>query len=131
MHRSRELRSITKRELVSWHRGWEPRGATAANHGRSLFRAIYNYAQRISDGLPANPVYAVEKSKERAFRPRLTWEHLPGWWAKVESLSNPVRKGYWKFLLFSGLRRTDAATIKWSEIGEDTILRPITKGGRE
>ena len=128
---NRELRSITKRELVAWHKNWECRGATAANHGRSLFRAIYNHALKISDGLPANPAYAVDKSREKARRPRLEWEKLPSWWDKVENLRNPVRTGYWKFLLFSGLRRTDCATIKWEEVGQHSVLRPAPKGGAE
>lgn len=115
-HRHRELRSISKQELRKWHSQWAERGPTAANHARRLFRSIYNHALRTTDGLPSNPAFAVDECKEVKARPKLSWEDLPAWWAAVEKLPNPVRRCYWKFLLFSGLRRNDAATIRWDEI---------------
>jgi integrase len=82
------------------------------------------------EGLPPNPCIAIEYFKERETRRILTWEELPDWNAKVEKLSNPIRKAYWRLLLFSGLRMTDAATIRWKDVQDDFLHRPNPKGGR-
>lgn len=130
-HGSRELHTLTRREVRTWHESWGRMGPTAANHGARLLRAVYNYAdKRLADDLPASPCVAVEFFKERGMRRVLTWEELPGWWDQVHSVCNPVRRAYWKLLLFSGLRMTDAATIRWEDLHGDTLHRPSPKGGR-
>lgn len=130
-HAGRELRSLGRREVRGWHEEWGRMGPTAANHGARLLRAVYNYAdKRLADDLPASPCVAVEFFKERGTRRVLSWEDLPGWWEKVHSLENPVRRAYWKLLLFSGLRMTDAATIRWEDLHGDILHRPSPKGGR-
>lgn len=130
-HAGRELRSLARREVRGWHEEWGRMGPTAANHGARLLRAVYNYAdKRLADDLPASPCVAVEFFKERGTRRVLSWEDLPGWWEKVHSLENPVRRAYWKLLLFSGLRMTDAATIRWEDVHGDILHRPSPKGGR-
>lgn len=130
-HAARELHTLSRREVRAWHEGWGRLGPTAANHGARLLRAVYNYAdKRLAENLPASPCVAIEFFKERGTRRVLTWEDLPGWWEQVHSLSNPVRVAYWKLLLFSGLRMTDAATIRWEDLHGDTLHRPSPKGGR-
>ena len=94
-------------------------------------RAVYNYAdRRLADDLPASPCVAVEFFAERGTRRVLTWDELPGWWDSVLILGNPVRRAFWKLLLFSGLRMTDAATIRWEDVRVDVLRRPNPKGGR-
>lgn len=130
-HGARELHTLTRREVRAWHESWGQMGPTAANHGARLLRAIYNYAdKRLADDLPATPCVAVEFFKERGMRRVLSWEDLPGWWGQVSTLCNPVRRSYWKLLLFSGLRMTDAATIRWEELRGHVLHRPHPKGGR-
>jgi len=55
---------------------------------------------------------------------------LMDWWESVERIPNPVRKAYWKLLLFTGLRKEDAATMKWTDVKAEVIHRPNPKGGR-
>ncbi|GJD96288.1 tyrosine-type recombinase/integrase [Methylobacterium iners] len=130
-HAKRELRSLTRREVRSWHEGWGSIGPTAANQGARLLRAIYNYAdKRLADDLPANPCVAVEFFAERGTRRVLSWEDLPRWWKRVLTLENPVRQSYWKLLLFTGLRMSDAATIRWGDVRGDVLNQPNPKGGR-
>lgn len=130
-HASRELHTLARREVRAWHEGWGQMGPTAANHGARLLRAVYNYAdKRLADDLPANPCVAVEFFAERGTRRVLSWEDLPGWWVRVLTLGNPVRRAYWKLLLFSGLRMTDAATIRWEDLRGNALHRPNPKGGR-
>ncbi len=124
------LADISKADIRGWHSKWGKRGPTAANHTLRLFRAIYNHALRTTDGLPPNPSIAVDPFQERARRPYLPWKALPAWLADVERLENPIRRNMWPFLLYSGLRKSDAATILWDEVGENSIHRPTPKGGR-
>lgn len=126
----RELSSLGKREVRSWHTGWGDRGPTAANHAGRLLRTIYNYASKRLDDLPPNPCVAIEWFPEREQRDVIAPNDLPEWWKKAASLDNPIRAAYWRFLLFSGLRKSDAASIKWAEVSESGIDRPNPKGGR-
>lgn len=130
-HSTRELHVLTRREVRTWHESWGGIGPTAANQGARLLRAIYNFAdKRLADDLPANPCVAVEFYPERETRRVLSWEDLPDWWSRVLHLGNPIRQSYWKLLLFSGLRMTDAATIRWEDVRGDVLHRPNPKGGR-
>ncbi|AIQ91326.1 tyrosine-type recombinase/integrase [Methylobacterium oryzae] len=128
---TRDLRTLTRREVRAWHESWGQIGPTAANQGARLLRAIYNYADRkLADDLPTSPCVAVEFFKERGTRRVLSWDELPGWWDKVVTLGNPVRRVYWKLLLLSGLRMSDAATIRWEDVRGNVLRRPNPKGGR-
>lgn len=129
-HSSSPLGDISKADIRTWHKKWGECGPTAANQTLRLFRAIYNHALRTSDGLPPNPSNAVDQFRERGERKWLEWDALPGWLADIERLENPIRRALWPFLLYSGLRRSDAASIRWGEIGETSIHRPNPKGGR-
>lgn len=127
---SRELASITKRDVRSWHSDWGTCGPTAANQAGRLLRTVYNYAARFSDDLPANPCTAIEWYPERELRRVIAARDLSAWWAQIDSVENPVRQAYWRVLLFSGLRKSDAASMRWTDISDDGIHRPNPKGGR-
>lgn len=129
-HAGHELSSLSKREVRSWHTGWGDRGPTAANHAGRLLRTIYNYASKRLDDLPPNPCVAIEWFPEREQRDVIAPSDLPEWWEKAASLDNPIRAAYWRFLMFSGLRKTDAASIKWTDVSDNGIHRPNPKGGR-
>lgn len=128
-HAARELCDLSKREVRAWHSGWGDRGPTAANHAGRLLRTVYNYAAKRLDDLPPNPCIAIEWFPEREQRDVIAPCDLPGWWAQVARLDNPVRAAYWRFLLFSGLRKSDAASIRWVEVSPTGIHRPNPKGG--
>lgn len=127
---SRTLADISKGDLRRWHTKWGERGPTVANQTLRLFRAIYNHALRTTDGLPPNPSFAVDQFQERGQRLSLTWEKLPAWMADLGRLENPIRKALWLFLLYSGLRKSDAVSVRWDEINDTRIHRPSPKGGR-
>ena len=65
----------------------------------------------------------------RLERDVLPFEHLGEWWQAVNGLENPSQRAYWKLLLFSSLRRMDAACIKLEDIHDTYILRKSPKGG--
>ncbi|MCW0047571.1 Arm DNA-binding domain-containing protein [Brevundimonas sp. BT-123] len=89
-HAGRELGSLNKREVRSWHTGWGDRGPTAANHAGRLLRTVYNYASKRLDDLPPNPCVAIEWFPEREQRDVIAPNDLPEWWEKAASLDNPI-----------------------------------------
>ncbi len=58
-------------------------------------------------------------------------EQLANWHRDVLALPNPVRRDYYLFVLFSGLRRQSASEIRWEhvDLGNGTVLIPNPKGG--
>jgi integrase len=134
-------------------------------------RVIWNHVTKeavagtidgISTGtvFPANPTIAVVWNKEGGTseyverrREPVPWSKLPTWRIKVDDLENPVRRDYNLVALLTGLRRNDAASLRWEHVnlGDEpldtrvwnaskkaweeirlaprTILRPSPKGG--
>ncbi|CAM5771836.1 integrase [Labrys miyagiensis] len=127
---ARDIAAITKQDARAWHTKWGDSGPTVANQCARLLRAIYNYAAKVADDLPANPCRAIEYFTERNLRRVVSKDELAEWWLALENIPNPIRRAYWKLLLFTGLRKQDAATMRWDEVFDDRVHRPNPKGGR-
>lgn len=144
----------------------ENNGPYIANRVLRHLRALWNTALKEHD-LPANPTVAVHWNKEERRQEPIAWAKLPAWLAtvnaleevrvdgKVVSTRSGVRGDYNLFVLFTGLRRNDAATVRWEhlnlaeepqdsrvwnsvrkkwdeiELPPHTLLRPNPKGGRD
>ncbi len=142
---SRPIASITRAECMERHALLTARGKYVANRAMRIFRAVWNTAARANEALPQCPVVAVTMNKERRRREPITWDALPAWWAKVDSIANPIRRDLQLFILFTGLRSTDAKTVRWEhvnlgdepmylgsvEIPPGCIHRPKPKGGED
>jgi integrase len=112
-------------------------GKATANGAMRALRVLWNWqADRVPD-LPANPVsrlrrqwFAVDR-RERMVRV----EELPRFYSAVDALPNPVARAYLLLLLFTGLRRSEAASLRWDDV--DLVERVIrvpaarTKAGRK
>jgi integrase len=96
------------------------------------FRAVYNDAIAQHDGLPGNPCIALRNRWFKEMRRQEPVQNLREWWLSVMQL-NSVRRSYQLFVLLTGLRRSDAATIRWEDVTFDTgtLHRPNPKGGVE
>ena len=105
-------------------------GPYAANHAMRTFRVLYNQALREDPTLPPNPTSAVVFNKETRRNWALAKATLPSWWARVQTIT-PIVRDLHLFLLFTGLRRTDACTAKWEHWDEaqGTLFIPTPKGG--
>jgi integrase len=96
------------------------RGASADGVMRVL-RAIINFARDDHEDLiPVNPVERLSKRKEWYKVPRrrrlIKNSDLPAWYKAVMALDNDTMKDYLLFLLFTGLRRNEAAQLTWKQI---------------
>ena len=108
-------------------------GRYQANSVFRVFRAIYNRVAREHEGMPDNPCIAVDWYREEERDAAVAEKHLPRWYAAVSGMDNPIRRDYLLFVLFTGLRRGSAASVKWKEIDfENRVLFvPNPKGGKD
>lgn len=101
----------------------KPKEAAADNCMRTL-RAVLNYAFEDEDGGTPyiNPVNILSSRKRKAWfkvdrrRTLIKNSDLPGWYKAVMGLDNDIMRDYLIFILFTGLRRQEAATLKWNQV---------------
>lgn len=129
----RPLANITRTEVRERHkRIGKKNGPYMANGVFRQFRAVYNDAIAQHDGLPGNPCVALRNRWFKEQRRQEPIQDLREWWLVVRQLSS-VRRSYQLFVLLTGLRRSDAATIRWEDVNFDagTLHRPNPKGGSD
>ncbi|WP_106610356.1 tyrosine-type recombinase/integrase [Shimia abyssi] len=120
------LDEISKSMVVRRHQELASKPSTA-NHSLRYFRSIYNHARRTHD-LPECPTMAVEWYEEKPDG-RVILD-LMDWRRAVDFLGNPIHKVFYEFLLFTGLRKSEALTLEWKNVLDDRIHLPMTKNGR-
>lgn len=113
----------------------ERHGATTANKAMRDFRAAYNFALKVvddPDALPGNPIAAVTFNKERASNRVIMPDDLADWWARVQSLPNPLRRDMHKLGLLSGLRPGTLVALRreWVRLDDRAVSIPRMKSGR-
>jgi integrase len=101
----------------------KPKEAAADNCMRTL-RAVLNYAFEDEESATPymNPVNILSSRKEKAWfkvdrrRTLIKNSDLPAWYNAVMALDNYIVRDYLIILLFTGMRRREAATLKWSQV---------------
>ncbi len=141
----RPLRSIERADCRAMHEKLsKDNGPYIANRIMRHVRAAWNTALKEHD-LPANPTIAVHWNKEHRRQEPIAWAKLPAWRKTVESLEPIIVEGervgvrpgirgdYQMFMLLTGLRRMDAASVRWEHLDLDAkkLHRPNPKGGKE
>jgi integrase len=85
--------------------------------------------------IPANPTIAVIWNTEKNVASRgvayterrrepVSWSKLPAWHAAVVAMQNSSRRDYNLVVLLSGLRRNDAASLRWEHV--NTSSKAVT-----
>jgi integrase len=112
-------------------------GTSAANIAMRVLRVLWNFAaDRIPD-LPPNPVRRLRRQwYEEPKRVRMVRaEDLPKFFQAVCALPNAVARDYLLVLLFAGLRRREAAALRWEHVDltQRVVRLPAssTKGRRK
>jgi integrase len=91
-------------------------GRASANGAMRALRAIWNFMADRVDDPPRNPVRLKGQWYKVQERTRLVKPHdLSAFYKAVMALPNPVVRDYVLVLLFSGLRRREAASLRWKE----------------
>jgi integrase len=111
-----------------YHKLIEEKGASTAGQCLRIFRAVYNYAAKRDNKMPANPTRMLDRQWVKVPRRRtlVGADRLGAFYAAVMKLENPIQRDFILFVLFTGLRRTAAASLRWSQINftERTIRIP-------
>jgi integrase len=110
-------------------------GHGVADGAMRCLRALFNFAIDEDDSL-TNPVRLKGQWFEPPPRERLvSADDLPAFHAAVASLENKVASSYLRFLLFSGMRRREAAALRWSAVDlRGAVIRvpaSSTKSGKK
>jgi integrase len=100
---------------------------SAANHTLRNFCSVWNHARRTHD-LPESPTLAIEWYPEEPDGRII--ENLAEWCRVVDALENPIHAIYYRLLLFTGFRKSEALALRWKDVHPDRIHLPMTKNGR-
>lgn len=136
---ARPLAEITRQDVLTRHRKLTGDiGPVGANNVLRWFRAVYNAAMIVHESLTPNPCIVLGDRWNREVRKRapVPWDRLAEWglWVDGELRTrNPVRADLFLFIIFTGLRSTDAATVKWHDVNlkDRKLHRPSPKGGAD
>lgn len=130
------MTDITKEMVSSRHAVIaEKSGPTTANKVMRILRALFNHTHATYDICPVNPVMYLTKAKgwfkETRKRTYIKPHDLKKWWDAVHGLENDTYRDFFLLLLFTGLRRNEAAALKWADIdfNDKTFTIPETKNG--
>ncbi len=129
----RPLASISRTDCRERHGELsEENGKYQANRVMRHFRAAYNTALKEHD-LAVCPTIGVHWNKEKRRQEPIPWEKLKDWLVAVNELRSEVRRDYQLFTLLTGLRKMDAATVRWDHVDwkRRTLHRPNPKGGKD
>lgn len=98
-------------------------GKVQAANSIKLLRGLYRLGIALHPGaITHNPVEAVREVRGREWAPRkrrMTYiqpQDLSAWFKAVNEYGNPKGRDYMLLLLYTGLRRNEAARLKWSDI---------------
>lgn len=134
-----QLVDISKDMVQKRHADIGKKAPARANNTMRVLRAVFNHAiAKYEDAkgkpvLAANPVERI--SRTRAWYPverrrtLLKPHELPAFFRATEQLTNDVTRDYIHFLLFTGLRKSEAACLRWSDVDlrDRTFTIPDTK----
>ncbi|TIX46035.1 MAG: DUF4102 domain-containing protein [Mesorhizobium sp.] len=110
------------KEIAEAKRG---KGETSANATMVVLRLLWNFAveQDKSKSLPPNPVKLRKQWFPETRRDKIVEEHqMPVFYNAVLALKSDVARDYILFVLFTGLRRREAAMLKWEHVDFDAKL---------
>ena len=110
-------------------------GGSSASRNMRIFRAIYNFAMVANEELPPNPTSRLSKLRmwyrDQRRRTYIRPGDLPAWYVAVISLESDAARDFLCLVLFTGMRRAEAAALRWEDVDLDgrTLRVPATKNG--
>ncbi len=147
----KQVTAITKDMVELRHRalsnafGPRGKGEAQAHQAMRLLRALFNYAEVILEDASGKPL--VTQNPVRRLSQIKAWNKIPRrqtvihsrdlakWYQAVNRLQSDTARDFMLLLLFTGLRRGEAATLTWKQVDLDlqtlTISSEAAKNSRE
>ena len=129
-----KVESLTKREILKFHAGLH-KTPYAANRAVAALRSILTIAVK-HEIIATNPAARIERNRETARERFLSAEETGALVAALdaareENRLTPHALNCIRFLLYSGLRKNEAVTLRWDMIDtqHNVAHLPDTKGG--
>jgi integrase len=120
------LASITPELVEARHRkiasdiaaGGRYSGQACANATMRVLGVLWNFAATRNPNLPPNPVTRLRRQwfKIKRRTRMVPFERLPEFHDAIMALDNAVARDFLRLLLFSGLRRREAASLTWDSV---------------
>lgn len=126
-----------KGEVERRGRTHQASGNATANGVFRALRALWNFAGDRDPELGRNPVNRLRRQwyPDKVREGVVPTNRLPAFYAAVTALPNPIQRDFLLLLLATGLRRGEAAGLRWDEVDfQSRIIRlPArrTKAGRK
>jgi len=143
----RPLTEITEKDIEARHDKISETHPGQANHVMRILRAVFNFAMekiddeyRTEDNQPVvlrNPVTHLSRQDQwNELKPRthvLEDYQLKAFFDSCRWLNHPIASDYLQFLLLTGLRAEEAASLPWCQVDLNTkeIHIKETKNGKE
>lgn len=121
---SMRLADVTAACLIEWQAKEAQTRANNARQGFEAFRTFWRWCASRPEYASLIDAQAVESKDVRAEVPSrkskrfdvLERSHLPGWFAAVRGIGNPVISAYLQGLLLTGARREELAALRWKDV---------------
>jgi integrase len=123
--RDMKLSAITREMVERRHLELgEQRGKATANGVMRTLRAIFNWAIDRYPGIGANPVRLSRQwFKVHRRESLVSADELPRFYKAVLALESELARDYVLLLLWTGMRRDEAATLRWQDV--DLVARVV------
>lgn len=130
--------NITHDMVAKWHKQASSISGSSANNALRAGRAVLNHQKTISERQQTehfrfNPFQGHKLTKETPKSVCIDTEDLPKWFAAVEQLSSETMRDYLTLILYTGLRRREAARLEWADVDlpARTLTARKTKNGND
>lgn len=130
----KQVKKITFSDIQRIHQSIGKNHPTEANRVLALLKTVFSKAFTWHI-LPPNHIDPTKGHQMFKEVKRETWctpEHLGNLIAAIKAYPNPIIREYLLFLLFTGLRRSEAAALEWKNVDfrRQLITLSDTKSGR-